>query len=243
MTSNEKEKVVSLAGSPIYHYDEPEPFKAPDGEMCLEEISAHIEAHLGKVGTVYHEIVSDTVHIDVHLVPPDDDNPYARLVTSGMSDLPMTIPDDIDAPRHVELIISLPPAWQLDQASFNDERWYWPVRLIKQLARFPHKHKTWLGWGHTMPNGDPAQPYAPDTKLSGVILLPPVSVSDEFRTLAIDAEKVIAFYSVVPLYPEEMELKLRKGSDALLEAFDKKGISDVVHSNRPNAAKRRFGLF
>ncbi|MFQ8729788.1 MAG: suppressor of fused domain protein [Enterocloster bolteae] len=24
---------------------------------------------------------------------------------------------------------------------------YWPIRLIKYLARFPHEYSTWLGWG------------------------------------------------------------------------------------------------
>jgi hypothetical protein len=134
---NDRGAVVSLSGSPIHYYDEPAGWEAPQGEMCLEQISAHIEAHLGPVATVFHEIVSDTVHIDVHVVLPTEESPYARLVTSGMSDLPM--PGDNDVPRYLELVATLPGDWRLDRASFEDERWYWPVRLLKQLARFPHK--------------------------------------------------------------------------------------------------------
>jgi hypothetical protein len=100
-----------------------------------------------------------------------------------------------------------------------------------------------LGWGHTIPNGDPAEAYARDTKLAGSIILPPVSVPSEFSTLRINESKEITFLAVVPLYPEEMDLKLRAGSEALLQKFDKAGVGDVVDPVRKNVAKKRFGLF
>jgi hypothetical protein len=36
-----------------------------------------------------------------------------------------------------------------------------------------------------MPNGDPAQPYAPGLQFDDCIVLPPVSVPDAFHTLRI----------------------------------------------------------
>lgn len=83
-----KAGVVSLSGQPIYQHGEPTPWAPPAGEENVEEISAHIERHLGPVDSVYHEILSDTVHIDVHIVKPTESFPFHRLVTSGMSDLP-----------------------------------------------------------------------------------------------------------------------------------------------------------
>jgi hypothetical protein len=236
-----KAPVVSLSGSPIYHHGEPSPFEAPQGEMCLQQISDHIERHLGKVRSVFHELVSDTVHIDVHIV--DDGAGCIRLVTSGMSDLPMAVPEGAGAPKHAELMITLPRHWKLDEASFQSEQWYWPVRLLKSMARFPHKHATWFGFGHTIPNGDPARPYAPDTKLCGAIVLPPVTVPADFRELTIDLRKRITFYSLVPLYREELDFKLRKGADALLDKFDAKGINDLVEIDRANVGRRFLGLF
>lgn len=236
-------KVVSLSGQPIYRYDAAPGMEPVQGEMSLQEISAHVELHLGPVASVFHEIASDLVHIDVHWVRPGADNPFHRLVTSGMSDLPMQVPEDSGAPRYLELMVTLPADWRVDTASFEDETWYWPVRLLKTLARFPHKYRTWLGWGHSMPNGDPAEPYAANTLQCGAILLPPVSAPDGFMALRIDPEKEIHFLSVVPLYREEMELKLRNGSDALLEKFDRHSISDLVDPVRKNVARKRFGLF
>jgi hypothetical protein len=238
-----KEKLVSLSGDPIWVHDEPAPFQPPEGEMCLEEISAHIHRHLGPVETVFHELVSDTVHIDVHIVLPTPDSPCVRLVTSGMSDLPMTVPAGLGAPRHAELMITLPADWKLDKDSFKSEEWYWPVRLLKHLARLPHKYATWFGVGHSIPHGDPATPYAPNTRLCGAIIVPPLTAPDEFNTLVIDADKVISFYSVLPVYQAEMDLKLRKGADALFDRLSAKHVTDLVDIDRPDVAKKRFGLF
>ena len=234
--------VISMAGQPIYRHGDPTEWQPPQGEECIQEISDHIERHLGKVETVFHEILSDTVHIDVHWVKPNDNYPFVRLVTSGMSDLPMSTPGGNSTPKYVELMISLPSQWQIDEESFKDESWYWPVRLLKLLARLPHKHNTWLGFGHTVPNGDPPEPYAANTALCGSIVLPSVSVPEDFHKLSINTEKEITFYSVVPLYAEEMNLKLGKGTNELLKLFDKKDIDDVVNIKRVNVTKKRFGF-
>jgi len=231
-------------GQETYHHAEMKAWEAPQGEACTEQISAHIERHLGKVKSVFHEIMSDTVHIDVHFVPPSEEFPYVRLVTSGMSDLPMAVPpEDENSPRHIELIMTLPGDWKLDEESFQDDRWYWPVRLIKYLARMPHKYDTWLGWGHSIPNGDPAQPLAPDTALIGAVILPSVTVAKEFHTLKINDEKTIRFYAVVPLYPEELDLKLRKGTAELMRKFGRANITDIVEPGRTNVGKKFLGLF
>lgn len=153
------------------------------------------------------------------------------------------VPAEVDSTRYMELMVTLPENWKIDEESFKNEKWYWPVRQLKFLARFPHKFETWLGFGHTIPNGDPAEPFAENTKLSGSIILPSVNVPEEFALLEIDKEKVIEFHCVVPLYDEEMNLKLNKGTDPLLDKFDKYGISDLITADRKNVVKKRFGIF
>ena len=238
-----KPSLVSMSGAPILRHDEATPFETPHGEECLKEISDHIEAHLGPIETVFHELVSDTVHIDVHFIKPTAAFPYIRLVTSGMSDLPMTVPEGRQINPYAELMLNLPGDWKMTQADFEDENWYWPIRLVKYLARLPHKYRTWLGVGHTVPNGDPAEPYAPGTALSGAVVVTPVSVPDAFRRLVINDSKTIDFLVVVPLYSEEMDFKLRKGVGALLDNFNKAGVSDIVDPQRRNVARKRFGIF
>ncbi|MDR2871762.1 MAG: suppressor of fused domain protein [Xanthomonadaceae bacterium] len=234
---------LSPSGQPILRHGEKTSWRAAEGESHTEEISRHIERHLGSISGVFHEIVSDAVHIDVHIVAPSEDFPVIRMVTSGMSDLPMTTPPGPDIPRYLELMISLPGYWKTDQESFKDEAWYWPLRLLKFLARLPHQYATWLGFGHTIPNGDPPQPYVPGVRFDGAVILPSVSVPEGFHQLFIDADKTIQFLSVLPLYPEEMDLKLRQGIEAVLDRFGKRAVNDIVDLDRVNTAKKRLGFF
>ncbi len=236
-------ELVSLSGSPIYQHGAPSAWEAPKGEEFIEQISSHIEQHLGSIETVFHELISDTVHIDVHFVKPTKEFPFVQLVTSGMSDLPMATPDDPSIPKYVELLVTLPSDWKLDQQSLDNEDWHWPIRLLKSLARLPHKHQTWLGWGHTVPNGDPPEPYAGNTKLCGAIVLPSLTVPSSFHELIIPEHKTITFYSVVPLYESEMNLKLRSGTNELTDLFDRKGVTDIIDVGRKDVTRKRFGFW
>ena len=204
---------------------------------AIEAISAHIEAHFGPVDTVYHEILSDLVHIDVHHVAPRPGRLYHTLITSGMSDRPMTVPPGAANSQYAEVLIYLPYTWTLSEAAFRDEANYWPVRLLKTLARFPHEYDTWLGWGHTLPHGNPMEPYAPNTKLCCALLAPPLLAGEEFFTLDVSPTKTIFFYSVLPLYAEEMNFKLKHGMEAMMEKLVKNSVTEILDPQRKNTCK------
>ncbi len=137
----------------------------------IEAVSNHVMRWIGPITVVFHEFWSEKVHIDVRYVASTQDRPIEILVTSGMSELPMTTPKGEDVPRFAEIVAILPEGPLLGEAA-KDERNYWPVQMIKQLARYPHQHKTWLGSGHSLNEGvGPAAPFAPNTRLSSVILL------------------------------------------------------------------------
>jgi len=230
-------KVVSISGHPVEHYGGPKTFTPPPGELGVDAIARHIERHLGPVASVFHEFISDAVHLDVHWVKPTPARPYHFLATSGMSDRAMNIPGRVDAPRHIELVVTLPERWWIGEEAFESDNWYWPVRQLKTLARFPHKYDTWLGEGHTVTNDDPPQPLAPGTRLCGALLLPPQHVPQAFRELRIDGGKTIRFLAVVPLYEEEMALKIRDGTAALVDLLRKHGVTDVVEPARKSVAR------
>ncbi len=204
------------------------------------EIEKHIEAHVGKVSMVFHEIVSDLVHIDIHEIPPTEDRPYWTLVTSGMSDLAMKTPEGAAEFAHAELMICLPRDWKMEQKDWNEEIHYWPIRWLKVCARFPHEYKTWLAWGHTLPNGDPAEAYASNTQFCCMFLGAPRTVSTEFWSLQIRPDKIIRFYGLYPLYRGEVEMKLKKGAEHLEDLFDKNQVSELLNLNRPDLSAKSW---
>jgi hypothetical protein len=48
--------------------------------------------------------------------------------------------------------------------------------------------------------------------------------------------RVVRFYQLIPLYEEERAMKERLGTKALIEAFQKSGVSDVIRADRVNVA-------
>lgn len=236
---------VSPGGSVIHRHQqrEREPELALGDSEAIEAISAHIETHLGEVEGVFHELLSDLVHIDVHWVAPRAERPFHTLVTSGMSDKPMNAPPEFEEYRFAELLICLPPDWPISQEKFQDERIYWPVRWLKFLARFPHEMDTWLFYSHTVPNGEPPEPLAPGTKLCCWVLLNPVLAPEEFAELEVGPDKTVHFLSIVPLYEEEMSFKLEHGIDPLIEKLAEAEVSELLDAGRPNLCRRGWWPF
>jgi hypothetical protein len=204
----------------------------------LEEISTHVRKHIGEIGIVLDEIKSHLIHLDILQIPATKERGYQVLVTSGVSDLPMKAPEGLEKCRRVELLIALPEDWPISKESFEDEANWWPIRWLKLVGRLPHENETWIWWGHTIPNGDPPEPIA-NTKFVGVMLSPPYWLPRDFFELTTKSVETITFYALIPLFAEEMKLKLEKGSDELEARFEKRNINFVIDANRPNVARKK----
>lgn len=238
MTSmSEKDDVVSLSGSPILrHTERTKPFELAVGSEDGERLEQHIEKFVGEIDLVYHELLSDLVHVDVHHIKASATRPFHTIVTTGMSDKKMNAPEG--GAEYAEVMLCLPASWPLSDEAFKDERNYWPIRILKYLARFPHEYDTWLDWGHTIPNGDPPERFNEHVGFTGTILSPPIMFPSEFMTAELRPDKLVKFLAVIPLYSEEMQLKLRDGAEALYDRFDKYKVSELIDPNRKNVAKK-----
>jgi hypothetical protein len=208
-------------------------------------IAEHVTRHVGPITNVFHEARPHLFHLDILVVGPHDDQPYTTLVTCGMSELPMRVPIEdpndlgrVPELRHAELLLALPPDWPLTPEAFQNEENYWPVRWLKKLARFPHLHEGWLGLGHTVPNGDPPESFAANTRLCGWLLDEPLLFPNELQKLRV-GEKAINFYAIIPLYDEEMTLKVRRGSGALGQLLDRAKVTELVELGRPSTTRPR----
>jgi hypothetical protein len=213
------------------------------GDTLANAIGEHVVKHIGPVTNVFHEIQSDLVHVDILVVGPTGARPFVTLVTCGMSERPMRIPienpEDLGAVpelRFAELLLCLPPDWPLTPDDFRDEANYWPLRWLKRLARLPHAMEGWLGIGHTIPHGDPPAPLGPNTQFCGWLIDEPVLSPPELLKLR-TGDETINFYSAIPLYEEEMPLKVRKGSGALAHLLDSAKVSELIDIRRRNVAR------
>jgi hypothetical protein len=208
---------------------------------CRPEINDHVTKHLGPVRETLRE-GGDPGAVEVLHIPPQDTRPVRTLVTCGMSDRPMNVPVGKKAPRYVELMVTLPRTWAFDEKAQQDPRWNWPLKLLRTIANLPRAGQ-WVGWGETIPNGVPPLPLGPNTKLCGAVIVPSLLVPQDFYELKIAAHS-IAFFSVMPLYKEELELKEEKGVNHLFETLLDAGVKDFIDPRRKNVARKKFlGIF
>ena len=201
-------------------------------EEEMEAVEGHIQQYFGKFENVFHELSSPDIHVDICVVPPSEERDYYTLVTMGMGAHRMNVPEELAEYKleRAELAIALPGNCKLKHEDLKNERWYWPIRLLKTLARLPIASDTWLGFGHTMDN---EEDFAKDTKLCAAILTGPQDTEDGSEVCILPSGEEVNFYQVIPLYREELEYKMEHDADALLDKMD--GISFVTYNTRPNA--------
>lgn len=212
-----------------------------DAEQRIE-IEKHINQYLGKIDNVFHEIVSDQLHIDILHIEPNEKRNCHTFVTCGMSDYAMYSPIDPHTKQYCELMISLPADWQLDP-DFDHEN-NWPIKVLKQIARMPYEQNSWIGYGHTIQNGNPEAHYPGNLRLSNMLVVYPISVpqTDKFIKLDLENNKSIRFYCLIPITSDEADLVKKKGIDSLLDYFDKYKLKDIVLNRRISflVAKRKI---
>lgn len=233
---------VSEGGFYIYHYEENEQkgWRAPEayGSYTEEICDYFSKVFPGRKTSVLHELLSDLVHIDVNIMSPTEDNNFYVIYTTGMSDLPMSLPEgyeDREDLKYAELYAFMPPTWNPGSefrttADIPDSE-YWIIHMIKYLARFPHEYSTWLGDGHTIPNGPDYEPIAGGTTMGGVVLK---QLGQSLECIETDDGKKIKLLMLIPAYQEEIEYKLKYGMQKLDEVFAEKNIPLVIDLQRPN---------
>ncbi|MGI9527318.1 MAG: suppressor of fused domain protein [Weeksellaceae bacterium] len=228
-----KEKEISLSDA-IYEiweqsgqFNTPQAFYEPEE---IEHLEDFIEVNYGKIESVFHELVSPDIHCDIYVIKPTAERNYYTLITGGMGAYEMNIPEGFEAPTRAELMINLPPDWDITN---EEERWYWPLRWLKVLARLPIEQNTFLGWGHTIPTGEPLE----GTNFDCIMLVTTPNQMGDVVDMELSEHKTVTFYTLFPLFPEETLFKLDHDATELLGKFDEIDIPypPVVDLDRPNA--------
>ena len=201
-------------------------FPKEDVGKFAELREAVYQEFFGPSDLVSHESIPLIPHIDIWIHPPGfRGRNFFTLVTNGMSDIPMNLESEVTKSySRRELII-----YTADhQAAY--------VSLLRNIARFPFEYSTWVGVGHTIPNGNPPAPMFKDSELVSVIFFP--AMLDLEQTLpqrvVLNGDPV-EFLWLVPLTQTELDFKLEHGIEALAEELGKAKDWPVLDPNRKSS--------
>jgi hypothetical protein len=207
------------------------------GDAHAQALVQHLTRHLGEPSALLAESMPDELRIDLVVFPPAPGRPFVTLATVGMSALPMHVPSELADRARQELLIGVPADWPglaggaADvEGALRDEAAYWPIRLVKALARYPRRSSTWISLGHTVPSG--ARFHA-DVPCSTALVGPPLGLPDEVAD-APTAVGRVSYLAVLPITDAEATLATssERGPDALVGRLAAAGVTIAVDPRR-----------
>jgi hypothetical protein len=130
---------------------------------------------------------------------------------------------------YIELITFLPSGWPIGKPELGERDFYWPIKLIKDLGRFPNTHATWLGFGHTVP--EPKDSYLYEKGFEATILLKSKTIDEEFQRVEFDGG-AIDILMPFPITGKELAFKKEKGIMAFAELYARYEGDDLISTMR-----------
>ena len=193
-------------------------------ESLIREREQVYEELFGPFGPVSHELLPMVPHIDVYTFEPGyQGRDFYTLVSSGMSDLPMHLPDGVSQEyARAEIVL------------YVDEPKELYINLIRHFARYPHSYDTYFSYEHTIPNGDPAEPFFADSELTSIMFIGPILSPDKSFTERLKGRTGIEvqLLHMTFLTTRECDFKLEDGADMVYDMLDEHEHHFVVDESR-----------
>jgi len=200
----------------------------PDHPRSHVRFLKELTSRVGPLGEWKLEIAGDPL-VTLHTIPANGKCDIQSLFTVGLSDRPL--PQGPKKHACAELRCLLPADWPLDSAALHDPLWNWPVEWLKKLVSDLRSADRWAEEPVMFMNGNPPNPLAPNTALSGWLCLKSVGESvhaPDYRW--------IDMHSLFPIYAEEREIVLRSGYEELLGCLQARNVPLYIDPQRPNMA-------
>ncbi len=197
----------------------------------IYELDEFIEKNFGPYDVAMHETESEGFHLDIIPVPPTEEDDYHKLVTMGAGAYRMSIPETLkdEELEYAEYVMLLPKDWPVDRV-YDDCGW--PYEILMNAARLPLHDDSWLGYGHTIRPYADGITFAESTGFNSTLLIDMLSAEGKPLKLRMSSGKLINFYLLIPLYPDELEFKKKNGRKALLDKLKSSPDYPLVNTSR-----------
>lgn len=172
--------------------------------------------------------------------------PAIIIMTNGLYQKKMQVPEKIKDRKHVELFFALPTYWEWEELD-NPER-NWIFTWIQKLAKHLIENDVWYGYGHTFSNHETIDgktkyfPLSKNIKAEHLILLDPIDLDYEIQKLTIE-DKEIHFLAIVPILSDELDYKQGQSARKLVKKMMNNGVSEILDEYRGSVLKRSWRFF
>lgn len=166
--------------------------------------------------------------------------PVTVCMTNGLSDYTMPVSEKWKGREHNELFFCLPTYWDLED--LTNPAFSWIYNWIFRLEQFVKSTNTWFGPGHTIPCGNPPAAISPTMKQEYFIFLDPLFLEQPLEPIQ-QGDFTCHFLAIVPIFGDELDFKMGKGTVKLVAKFINRGIDERLDDYRPSALRSRLLFF
>lgn len=161
------------------------------------------------------------------------------LMTNGLSNYKMPVPEKMKGYEHNELYFCLPSYWEWEDRSNPNTNWVF--EWIQRLAKYVIEKEAWFGHGHTMPCGKEMKSLSPLMQQNHFFLSSPMLLEEALAPLVME-DKTIHFLAIIPIFPDEMDYKQGKGTFKFKQKLENKGVTEMLDDFRATVLKSKWRL-
>lgn len=167
-------------------------------------------------------------------------SPVNVIVTNGLRNYKMPVPEKLKGREYNEIYFCLPSYWEWDDLE-NPKR-NWVYNWIQRLAKFVVDKETWFGNGHTMPCGKEMTELSETMKQNHFFLSDPILLTEELEPIMI-GEREVHFLAIIPIFADEMDYKQGKGTFKLSQKLAQAGVTEKLDDFRSSVLKSKWRFF
>lgn len=199
-------------------------------KLATPKLSDFIIQHLdGQIGPLKSVLLSDS-GVDIYAGHVPEGQQHVTLFTTGVGG--GAAGGNADG-RFIGLKIMLPTSWEADSAFKGSSDNGWPIEWLKTFAEELKSGRMALRDRFTViTNGEPQKKIAPAVGFTAFMLAKDPSPLFNFET----GKGPVTYYTMFPLYPEEVALERNSDIPSLLNRFSEAGVGTIVIPDRINVA-------
>ena len=181
----------------------------------IEDMEGFISSQFGEIETIGHEKQSDDLHIDLAYIPPTDARPYFTVATIGAGARRLDFTEEQrtedQLTEYVEYVIHLPARWNCLGDDFAKEENWWPVRMLKGLARLSLENEYYHPWTDDIVDWEVQ---VPGVDVGGALYDYPLPDMTSRTVHTLPSGATVEFVQIIPLTHEEYEFCLEVDDNA-----------------------------
>ena len=213
------------------------------GQELREEVHLHLARHLGEP----HIAFSDQdgwagrsrepgPSVDVLVVPPEGERRFAYVCTFGSS---LKKGSGLSPAGRMEFVLAVP---QCGDARADLGMLNLGANTVRQFAKLVHIQSIRVSAGQTVQFSRNPRPILEGSKQVAFAFMPPRLPADGFARLKVGESDGIAFWAPIPITREELQAGAHHGAQRLAAGLLKAGVTEMLHADRPSAARFAYGL-